>query len=111
MSEQTLMELSERLTRQDERMNTHQAKYESALDRLSADLAKRDSDRDADMAKLGSAIEKLYSDMAKRDADRDASLAKRDADMAERDKANTQWMIGLWLATVVVLGVLVRLPF
>lgn len=31
-------------------------------------------------------------------------MAKRDADMAKRDKDNTRWMIGMWVAAVVVLG-------
>ena len=98
-------------------MNTHQATQESALDRLRADMAKRDSDRDAGISKLGSAMDQLRADMAKRDADmakRDADMAKRDAardvDMAKRDKDNTRWMIGMWVATVVVLGALITWP-
>ena len=55
-----------------------------------AELAKRDAERDADMAK------------------RDAELAKRDAardvDMAKRDKDNARWLIGMWVAAVIVLG-------
>ena len=45
--EQTMAGLSERLARQEARMNTHQAMQESAMDRLRVDMAKRD----ADMAK------------------------------------------------------------
>lgn len=71
-------------------MNTHQAKYESALERLLADLARRDSDRNADIGRLGSAMDKLRADLAK------------------QDKVNTQWMVGLWVAAIVVLGVLIR---
>ena len=51
MTDRTLLEYSERMAKQEERMSTHQAKYESALDRLRADMAKRDAQRDADAAK------------------------------------------------------------
>ena len=47
MTDPTLLEHSERMAKQEERMNTHQAKYEGALDRLRAEMAKRE----ADMAK------------------------------------------------------------
>ena len=90
MSDQKLLEHSERMARQEERMNTHQAKYESALDRLRADMAVRDAKRDADAAK------------------RDADAAKRDADAAKRDKDNTRWLIGVWIATVLLFGAWVR---
>ncbi len=33
------------------------------------------------------------------------------ADIAQRDKDNMRWHIGLWLAAVVVLGFLIRWPF
>ena len=110
MGERTLTGLSERLARQEERMNTHQATQESALDRLRADMAKRDSDRDAGISKLGSAMDRLRADMAKRDADMAKRDAARDVDMAKRDKDNTRWMIGMWVATVVVLGALITWP-
>ena len=48
MTEQTLLEHSERIAKQEERINTHQAKYESALDRLQADMAERDAQRGTD---------------------------------------------------------------
>ena len=129
MNEQTLAGFSERLARHEERMNTHQATQEGAMDRLRADMAERDADRDAGISALGSTVDRLRADlaerdaeMAKRDAERDAEMAKRDADrdaemakrdaardveMAKRDKDNTRWMIGLWVATVVVLGAFV----
>ena len=88
-SEQTLTGLSERLARQEKRMNTHQATQESAMDRLRADMAKRDAE------------------LAKRDAERDAELAKRDAardvELTKRDKDNSRWLIGMWTAAVIVL--------
>ena len=45
MGEPTIHEVSKDLTRLREQMNTHQAKYEGALDRLRADLAQRESNR------------------------------------------------------------------
>ena len=122
MSEQTLAAVSERLARQEERMNTHQAMQEGAMDRLRADMAERDSGRDAGISSLKSAMDRLRADMAERDAERDADMAKRDADMAKRDadmakrdaardvdmakrdKDNTRWLIGMWVAAVIVLG-------
>jgi len=76
----------------EERIEIRQAKCEGALDRLRADLAKRDADRDADMAK------------------RDIEIARRDAEVARRDKDDTRWQIGLWVAAIVVLGILIRWP-
>ena len=32
------------------------------------------------------------------------------ADNSKRDKDNLRWQIGLWIATVVILGVLIRWP-
>ena len=60
-------------------MNTHQAPQESAMDRLRADMAKWDAE------------------MAKRDAAREVYMAKRDKD-------NTRLLIGMWIASVIVLG-------
>ena len=88
MSEPTAYELSERTAILEERMNTVKAEHESALQALRTDMKQLD----ADMAK------------------RDAEMAKRDAESARRDKENFRWLIGLWIATVVLLGVLVRWP-
>ena len=52
MSEPTMHEVSKDLTRPREQMDTHQAKYESALDRLRADM------------------EKFRADMAQRESNR-----------------------------------------
>ncbi len=84
-------------------MNSHQATYETALERLerrmaeyNAEAAKRDAERGAEAAK--------------RDAERNAEAAKRDAELAKRDKDNLRWQIGMWVAAVVVIGVLIRWP-
>ena len=80
-------------------MNTRHAEYEGALDRLRADMAQRDAEA------------------AQRDASRDAELGRLRADIARRGeeaakdgKDNLRFHIGLWIAAVVVLGVLIRWP-
>ena len=40
-----------------------------------------------------------------------AALERLERRIAERDKDNTRWQIGLWLAAIVVLGFLIRWPF
>ena len=87
-----LAELKKQHAVLEERMNTKQAETESALDRLRADMADWKTDMQADMAR------------------RDADMAKRDTDMARRDKDNLRWQIGLWVAAVVILGVIIRWP-
>ena len=69
-------------------MNTIKAEHESALQALRTDM------------------KQLKADMAKRDAE----MAKREAESARRDKENFRWLIGLWIAAVIVLGVLIRWP-
>ena len=96
-SDQTLLEHSERMAKQEERVNTHQAKYESALDRLQADMAKRDMRHDAEMAR--------------RDAEAERREVQRDADELKRDKNNTRWQIGMGIAFVLILGAWIRWPF
>ena len=44
MGEPTIREVSKELATLREQMNTHQAKYEGALERLRTDMAKRDAD-------------------------------------------------------------------
>ena len=79
-------------------MNTHQAKYEGALDRFHAAM---DSFR-ADMSKNDAAFERLRTDMA-----------KRDADAAHREIIRLRWQIGIWIAgvlvTIAALGIFIRL--
>ena len=129
MNDQTLLEHSERMAKQEERMHAHQAKYESALDRLRADIAdqnaymaKRDAQRDADAAKRDAETAKRDAqrdaetakrdaETAKREAQRDANAAKRETDAAKRDKDNTRWQIGMWVTAVLILGAWIRWPF
>ena len=53
--------------------------------------------------KFDATIADLKTDMAK-------EAARRDTEAAKRDKDNLRWQIGLWVAAVVVIGVLVRWP-
>ena len=105
MSEPTIHEVSKELATLREQMNTHQAKYEGALDRFHAAM---DSFR-ADMSKNDAAFERLRTDMAKRDAD----AAKRDADAAHREIIRLRWQIGIWIAgvlvTIAAMGIFIRL--
>ncbi len=39
-----------------------------------------------------------------------ADMANWKTDMAQRDKDNLRWSIGLWVAAVVIIGVLIRWP-
>ena len=39
-----------------------------------------------------------------------ADMAAHREDSARRDKDNLRWQIGLWVATVVILGIIVRWP-
>ncbi len=66
-------------------MNSHQATYETALERLERRMAE------------------YNAEAAKRNAERDAEFAKRDKD-------NLRWQIGMWVAAVVIIGVLIRWP-
>ncbi len=37
-------------------------------------------------------------------------IARLAEDMAKRDKDNLRWQIGLWVAAVVIIGVILRWP-
>ena len=39
-----------------------------------------------------------------------ADIAKRDAEHVKRAKDNLRWQVGLWIAAVVIIGVLMRWP-
>lgn len=65
----------------EEHMKTMQAEYKTDIAMLAADIAKRDAEH-----------------------------AKRDAEHAKRDKDNLRWQVGLWIAAVVIIGVLIRWP-
>ena len=98
MSEPTIHEVSKDLTRLREQMNTHQAKYEGALDRFRADTEKSRTD-----------MERFRTDMEKFRTDTE----KFRADLAQRESNRMQWLIGMWiggvLVTIAVLGIFIRL--
>ena len=82
MSDQKLLEHSERMARREESINTHQEKYESALDRLQADMVEHDDD-----------------------------MARRFANFVKQRKDNLRWQIGISIVGIVVLGAVLRWPF
>ena len=119
MSEPTIHEVSKELATLREQMNTHQAKYEGALDRFRADMSKNDTAFErlrTDMSKNDTAFERLRTDMAE---DRGAferlrtEMAKRDADAAQREIIRLRWQIGIYiggvLVTIAALGIFIRL--
>ena len=91
MSEPTTHEVSKELATLREQMNTHQAKYEGALERFRADMAQKDT-----------ALERFRADME-----------SFRADMAQRESNRIRWMIGVWIAgvlvTIAALGIFIRL--
>ena len=105
MSEPTIHEVSKELATLREQMNTHQAKYEGALDRFHADMSKKDT-----------AFERLQTDMAKNQGAFEefrTEMAKRDADTAQREINHIRWLAGIWIAgvlvTIAALGIFIRL--
>ena len=105
MSEPTIHEVSKDLTRLREQMNTHQAKYEGALERFRADTERFRADMErfrADMEKSRTDTERFRTD-----------AEKFRADMAQRESNRMQWLIGIWiggvLVTIAVLGMFIRL--
>ena len=119
MSEPTLHEVSKDLTRPGEQMNTHQAKYEGALERFRADTERFRADMEksrtdterfrADTEKSRTDMERFRTDMEKFRTDTE----KFRADMAQRESNRMQWLIGLWvggvLVTIAALGMFIRL--
>ena len=83
--ERDIHDLARQIAVLEERMNTRQAEYESALDRLRANMTR-------------------LTDEATR------SAAKRDVEAARRDVDNMRWQFGLWAVAIVVIGILIRWP-
>ena len=105
MSEPTIHEVSKEPATLREQMNTHQAKYEGALDRFRADMAQKDTAFErlrTDMANNQGAFEELRTDMA-----------KRDAETAQREINRMRWLAGIWIAgvlvTIAAMGIFIRL--
>ena len=65
---------------------------------------------DKNYADLAAKVAALEERMNTKAAETEGALDRLRADMARRDKENTRWQIGLWVAAVVVLGFLIRWP-
>ena len=75
-----------------EHVKTMQAECETGIARLAEDMAKRD---EATASRL---------------AEPKIDMARHDTEAARRNKDNLRWLIGLWVAATVVVGVLIRWP-
>ena len=64
----------------------------------------------AETARLSERISVLEERMKTMQADYKTDIARLAEDAARRDKDNLRWQIGLWVAAVVIIGVLVRWP-
>ena len=86
-------DLARQVAVQEERMNTHQATFETALERFERKMAERDA----------------------RQAERDARLAEgmawRDTEAAKRETRLVVTVAGLIVGAVAFLGLLIRWPF
>ncbi len=103
------------------RIDARLAGMEADMARHREDMAKRDAEAvrvlagmEADMAKRDAEAARVLvgmeASMAKRDAEAASIAAQRFTDAAKRDKDNMRWYIGLWVAAVVIIGILVRWP-
>ncbi len=119
MSEPTIHEVSKEPATLREQMNTHQAKYEGALDRFRADMAQKDTAFErlrTDMANNQGAFERLRTDMANNQGafeELRTDMAKRDAETAQREINRMRWLAGIWIAgvlvTIAAMGIFIRL--
>ncbi|MCY4543202.1 MAG: hypothetical protein OXB95_12565, partial [Rhodobacteraceae bacterium] len=77
-------------------------------------LAKWRTDMAESMAKLiamqAEQGAKLIAWQAEQDAKLIAWQAEQDAKLEKRDKSNFQWLVGMWIAFVVVICIIVRWP-
>ncbi|MCY4302403.1 MAG: hypothetical protein OXC68_11820 [Aestuariivita sp.] len=69
------------------------------------------------IAELKGDITAIRAEMDAMESRINASLAKNEsamdrlrADMERRDKENQRWIVGLFIATIVILGILIRWP-
>ena len=112
MSEPTMHEVSNELATLREQMNTHQAKYEGALDRFRADMAQKDTALErfrADMESFRADMGSFRADMSKNDT----ALERLRTDMAQSEISRMRWLVGIWVAgvlvTIAALGIFIRL--
>ena len=70
---------------------------------LARPLAVLEERMKTNQAEYESALERIAGDHK-------AALERIECKFAERDRDNTRWQIGLWIAAVVIIGVLIRWP-
>ncbi len=58
---------------------------------------------------LSERIARLEERMKTMQAEYKTDIARLAEDQAKRDKDNLRWMVGLWIAAIVVLGFVIRL--
>lgn len=63
-----------------------------------------------DWAAVRAEMEAVHSRIDASFAQMREDVAKREESIAKREKDNLRWQIGLWVATVVILGIIVRWP-
>ncbi len=93
-------ELARKLAVLEERMNTHQAAYETALERIERRMA----ERDAEFAKQVAEFAKQFAEFAKQFAE----FAKRDVEAAKRETRLILATGGMIAIAAAVLGALIK---
>ncbi len=91
-------------------MNILQANLTATLEGFRVDQAKLREDMALHREDAAKRDIEAASVAAKRDIEAASVAAKRDIEAAKRDKDNLRWQIGLWVAAVVIIGILVRWP-
>jgi len=61
-------------------------------------------------AKLSERISVLEERMNTHQAEYRTDIARLAEDSAKRDKDNLRWQVGLWIAAIVIIGIIVRWP-
>ncbi len=81
----------------DDTLDTRALEHQLALVKKDMEIMKAD---------LSATLEGFRTDMAtfREDAE------KREKEAVQREKENQRWMIGLFIATIVILGILIRWP-
>jgi len=107
-------EMSARIIRVEERMNTMQSDLSASLERFRADSAVLREDiikRDKEQSERYSL---LREDIIKRDKEQSERYSLLREDIAKRDRATVQWIVGVVfgaaLLIIAVTGLMIRFP-
>jgi len=73
---------------------------------LEKQLALVKKDMEIMKADLSATLEGFRTDAEKREKE----AVQREKEAVQREKENQRWMIGLFIATIVILGILIRWP-